>query len=487
VTPGGGVETTLFEKGRPTMATMPLNRRWVVAPMLTIIGALSLVAPVAARPTADTALSVAVGQGLFWDGHHVGSARVPYPALCGLAGPCWDYRVRLEAPGARLRVALGAILPSPGGVRPWPDFPVSDSQTMFRLQVFAPDADPATDAPVAEGSTGEALTAYAVEVFVRSPAAGTYTLRVIPQSVTDMAFRMRARLEPDTGLWDTGGAVPPNLRVVPPFEFSFQLPTVNYGPSGGAPLWHSRGCMADDVEEAVEEDLPVPQLCLRYSMGFENAGEGRLDLRFDLPGCAEASRATRSTACSLHQRIWASNGTWNDREPGSAGRAKLHAVHGHFHYQNVYEFHLLAVNDGWRPGGPPPRLQPVAPGRKLGAFPDNELLADWHRFHQAERDTIGDSAIQLEAGWGDIYEWNRSGNYIDFPQSPSGSRTPRDGFYVVRGVSDPLGLVVETDEADNTSYAFIEVRNDGHVKVLERGYGTDPWDPNKVVLTVSPA
>jgi hypothetical protein len=451
----------------------------------TIVAALSLVAPVAARNPTDAAVTLGPDQELFWDGHDVGSARVPYAALCGAAGPCWDYRLRLEAPGARLRVALGAILPDPGDVRPWPDFRASDAQTLFRLQVFGPGSGGTREVPVAEGSTGEASTAYAVELFVLNPAPGTYTVRVIPESVSDMAFRMRAKLERGPLLTAPVGPVPPNLRIIPPFEFSFPQPTVNDGPGGVAPQRHPRGCMVEDIEEAVEENLPVPQLCLRFSMGFENASRGRLDLRFD-PPCAAATGSTKFTSCGLHQRIWASNGTWNDREPGSAGVARLHAVHSHFHYQNVYSFSLLAIEDGWEPGGPEPKLEPVAPGRKLGAFPDNELLADWHRFYQADGDAFGDSVIQLQAGWGDVYEWNRSGNYIDIPQSSPGSQTPKAGFYVVRGVTDPLALVVESDEADNTSYAFINIRNDGRVTLLERGYGTDPWDPNKAILTVAP-
>jgi hypothetical protein len=465
------------------MTSALVHRRWVAAPLATLVSALSLVAPAAARTPADAELTVGLDQELFWDGHDVGSGRVPYAALCGVAGPCWNYRLKLKEPATRLRVALGAILPDPGGVRAWPDFLASDSQTIFRLQVFAPGSDPQKDDPVEEGSTGEALTKYAVELFVRNPMPGTYTVRVIPESVTDMAFRMRAKLETADST-AAEGPVPPNLRIIPPFEFSFPAVSVNYGPGGAAPQHRPRGCMAEDLEEAVEENLPLPELCLRFSMGFENAGRGRLDLRFDLP-CVHASGATKLT-CGLHQRVWALNSTWKDGDPGSAGMAKLHAVHGHFHYQNVYRFTLLAVQESWNTGGPAPKLEPVAPGRKLGAFPDNELLADWHRFYQADRDTLGDSVIQLQAGWGDVYEWNRSGNYIDFPQSSQGSQTPKDGLYVVRGVTDPLALVVESDEADNTSYAFIEIRNDGHVTLLERGYGTDPWDPNKVLLTVSP-
>lgn len=63
---------------------------------------------------------------------------------------------------------------------------------------------------------------------------------------------------------------------------------------------------------------------------------------------------------------------------------------------------------------------------------------------------------------------------------------PREGFYVLRGTADGDKQIVESDETDNVSYAFFEVSENGKVELIERGYGTDPWDPDKVVLTVSP-
>ena len=81
-------------------------------------------------------MKLGVDQELFWAGHRVGPARVPSPALCELPGPCWNYRLTVTEPAARLRVALGAILPEPGDVRAWPDFPASDTQTVFRVQVL---------------------------------------------------------------------------------------------------------------------------------------------------------------------------------------------------------------------------------------------------------------------------------------------------------------------------------------------------------------
>jgi hypothetical protein len=41
--------------------------------------------------------------------------------------------------------------------------------------------------------------------------------------------------------------------------------------------------------------------------------------------------------------------------------------------------------------------------------------------------------------------------------------------------------VKETNEDDNTGYAFIKIKGED-VKLLERGCGDSPWDPNKVVI-----
>ncbi|MCA1850463.1 MAG: hypothetical protein LC672_05310, partial [Acidobacteria bacterium] len=90
-------------------------------------------------------------------------------------------------------------------------------------------------------------------------------------------------------------------------------------------------------------------------------------------------------------------------------------------------------------------------------------------------------------GWGDIYEWNRPGNYVALTsnyQTPTGA--PRPGFYLMQGRTDPLGLVKETNEKDNFSYALIEILDDGSVKLWERGYGRNPWSGPRVVLTEAP-
>jgi hypothetical protein len=100
--------------------------------------------------------------------------------------------------------------------------------------------------------------------------------------------------------------------------------------------------------------------------------------------------------------------------------------------------------------------------------------------------------ILVNAGWSDIYEWNRGGNYVDFPLANPDDSTSgaRPGYYVVRGTSDPSGLIIESNDHDNSSYALIHVTRGSaldppRVEVLERGYGLDPWSP-KTVAAVTP-
>jgi hypothetical protein len=263
--------------------------------------------------------------------------------------------------------------------------------------------------------------------------------------------------------------------------------------------------MAEEIVEANQEGFARPELCLRFSMGLENAGEGRLHLVGDC--CSLDPAEPHRPVVTLHQRRWVANepphdctsdlscaesdpclrlATCIDESPGSGGRGELHAYHGHFHYEEIWQTALRPVAAGWRPGDPPPQLgEPVA-GAKLGFEPTNEYMTDWHSFYQSAQESSQNKGgwVELPPGWGDIYEWNRGGNYVDFPHTTSGA--PVSGYYVLELITDPLNRVIESNEDDNNSYALIQVHADGDVDLLERGYGTDPWDGGKVVLTTSP-
>ena len=79
----------------------------------------------------------------------------------------------------------------------------------------------------------------------------------------------------------------------------------------------------------------------------------------------------------------------------------------------------------------------------------------------------------LNKGWTDIYSWSLSGNYVEFG-------TNGDGDYVVRLTADAADKIEETNERDNTSYTWVRVEGN-EVTILERGWGTDPWDPQKEI------
>lgn len=455
-----------------------MKRRRIAALIAAIvfipIARMAIVVEPAAAKQPRGAIKLGIGQARFWDGEPVDRAQVPDPAGCGIVGPCWDYPVRVkEDGGSRLRVALTVEFADPQAIRPWADFAVAP-ENIYDLQILGPDGS-----EVDRQSTG-VLTAYSAEAFVQGPVEGVYTARVIPVSVTEMSFRMRAKLEGAQEAPDAGALLPPNLRIIPPFEIGFSTPTSTYGP-GVPDSDPRRSCMAEEIEEAIEAGYDTPEVCLRYSMGFENTGPGPFGVNIEWAGCPQDPDDL--TACRAHQRLFRSDGTFQDQPSGSAGIARYHATHAHWHYQNTYEFQLLAVEAGWSPGDPEPSLTPAGPGRKLGVLPGAELMADWTRFYQGDRDVRPDAPIALQSGWGDIYEWNRSGNHAVFPHTEG---QPHAGYYVLRGVTDPQGRIIESDESDNVGYAFIHVGSDGSVELLERGRGTDPWDPSRVVTRAVP-
>lgn len=53
---------------------------------------------------------------------------------------------------------------------------------------------------------------------------------------------------------------------------------------------------------------------------------------------------------------------------------------------------------------------------------------------------------------------------------------------MVRATVDVLDNVLESDESDNSSYAFVRVTGTD-VEILERGYGASPFDPARVLAT----
>jgi len=203
--------------------------------------------------------------------------------------------------------------------------------------------------------------------------------------------------------------------------------------------------------------------CLRFSFGLSNIGPGPFTIRG--PG-------NSTTPQPLYQCVQRADGSVFSRP---AGTQQFHQEHLHNHYQDLILVDLLKVTDP-QTG----TLQPSGAGRKLGYNPADQSIADWEAFNQepGTGNSLncdgGGVRFSLSIGWGDVYRYQRLGNFVNF-----GANT--DGLYVVRLKIDPTNHVLEADETDNVGYTYIRVTLD-QVEVLEYGRGQSPWDPNKEVL-----
>lgn len=355
--------------------------------------------------------------------------RRPQFPLCGSAArfPCWDYELDVADGGGRLRVAVDSPTPS-----------------TFGLELYGPD--------------GSFLASHAhirsSEVFADDPEPGRYRVRVIPYMTQGTTFRMRAKLERN----DRGGhgkrRLLPNLR-------SWFDKNILFG-----------GCEAEDPTQS-----PPPGRCIRFGVYTENTGEGILDLRM-------TPLASGETEPRYRQRIYAADGSYTEHEAGTHTLLP-DALNGHlhFHVEDIQTYELFRVTGAGS-------LEPVTRARKQGWCMEDAKLADWERFYQAQVDDdqfLGydgrdnncgfdqtSPVIALTAGWGDLYAITTPGQFVHLGDAG-------DGEYLIRATADIDDLLIESNEHDNVGYTHIRVSGDA-ISILERGYGSSPWDPQRVVL-----
>ncbi len=383
-------------------------RRWL---LVVVLLGLPLEA-LAAEPVYE----VRSGRAVFWNGPYVESAS---------GGDAWTYRLRVTGRGYRLRVGF--------------DHPQVDDTYTLRL------TDPTGE--TSSMSSGHGL--YSAEFLEHNPKPGLWRIEVRPDDVTDSAFRLRAKLEerlPPLGT--RKGLVPPNLQVLPPHDASFLMPVTNGGTPGDSVGLDLEGAESCHPEEHAEDRA---LRCLRFAFGIRNTGLGPLQL---------SNRGPVLQDHELIQRVQRADGTYLER---SAGTARFHKTHGHYHHHDAVSLQLFAVEDRERG-----KLRAAGDKHFKGFAHRNELLRDWERFYP----TWPDHGFGLRAGWADIYEWDRPGNYIDFGLNG-------DGFYVLRMWADPVKGVLESNERDNAGYTYFKVSG-SDVELLEAGRGRDPWDPCKI-------
>lgn len=392
---------------------------------------------------------------LFWEGGYVESGTEPF-----------EYPIEVAPGGARLRVAI--------------DTP--SREDTFRVDVVAPDG--------AVAATAENANQFNDEAFVEDPPAGTWLVRVTPAGATLASFRMRAKLEATLPNPGGGGHLPllPNLRTVPPYELTFTAPanflnglyppdTVN--PPLDVAGVHPISCTPDE-SAPVEAGGMGAVRCLRLTSGPVNVGEGPFDMRFSMTSDAgDGDLDAQYLRGPIKQMIHYADGAAHLRP---AGTYIFHTTHAHFHDENILTYELFRVTDAATGA-----LAPAGAGVKSGFCPADQLFGEWDRFVQQPAGYFGegdtptgscmspdDGVLGLTAGWGDVYRWQRPGQYVEFDGNG-------DGLYVLRSTVDKGDQILETDETDNASYAFIRVTGEV-IDILERGQGSSPWDATKRVF-----
>ena len=433
-----------------------------------LIGALLVIAtsiPVLAGNAAESGstVSLSVGQAKFWDGGYVPSAlttELPDSVACGHT-KCFTWHIKIPGQGYRLRAAM---------------------ETPSREDTFTIELADPSGAIIDSRSDS---TVFDEEVFAHKPVAGTWSVTVIPRDASYATFKMRAKLEATPAKVASKTLLLPNLQATPPYEFGFVAPanpanglyppdTVNppLDVLGYAPV----SCTADETVNITNAAVGTehPSRCLRFTTGPRNNGPGPFEVHYNTHDLTNTFGVLMSGPAT--QYIYRADGT-HITQP--AGVFQFHVQHGHYHYNDILNYQLYKVTDT-RKG----TLVASGHGVKSGFCPADELFSDWQNFTNDEGHYINancgytessDGAIGQSAGWGDVYRWQRPGQFVDW-----GTNT--DGLYVVRTVVDILNHVKETNELDNSAYAYLRVVGE-KVTVLERGQGLSPWDPTKKIFT----
>lgn len=393
-----------------------------------------------------------VGAVTFWTGGYVADRVVtrslPTSVACQVTH-CFTWKLQLTSPSERLRVGI--------------DTPARE--TSFTVEVL----DPA--GAIAAAATNS--NRFNIEAFVAKPKAGMWTVRVVPRDAAYAAFRLRAKSEGPAARPFRKTLLLPNLQATPPYEFGFIAPAnpLNglYPPDTVNPPLdvlgvHPLSCAADEMAE------DGAQRCLRLTTGPRNAGPGPMDLSYVPIDHQLGLLGEGPVTQYLH---W-SDGSITQRP---AGGFLFHKTHAHYHFQDILDYSIHRVTG-------PGRLQPAGRGTKAGFSPADQLFADWTQFTQeagqfvegaSTARSVGASTFGLSVGWGDVYRWQRPGQYVEFAGNG-------DGLYVVRSAVDIKNRVLETDETDNVAYAYVQITGES-VRLIERGQGTSPWDPRKKVFT----
>ena len=299
---------------------------------------------------------------------------------------------------------------------------------------------------------GNGIGADGQAVQVNSPAAGTYTIVVTFTYAESTAAAYDGEVRRLTGTtWTpppstcgitisgvTGCFDLPALFAVPAFDFHVDgLPPAASTPLGfplpvSAPT--SNSCYVDETLGITQPQVggvqnPVTR-CLRFTTDVRNVGVGLLQVRIPwlvADGASPTASGFVPGQCNADQAVTQTGGGEVTRP---AGTCLFHAIHAHFHYQDLVSFAMYNVNTdgttgaqigkslkesfclgdddyfGFGTAGPNgPRTYVGQPGCNLPANPPPKV-------------TVNEG---VSPGWGDVYTWDTPGQFVDISTTPAGT------------------------------------------------------------------
>jgi hypothetical protein len=331
------------------------------------------------------------------------------------------------------------------------------------------------------GADGQALR-------VDSPKRGTYTIAVTftyeyePDATYDGEVRRIANgswrpAPPTCGITvsDVKGCfVLPALQAVPAYDLHIDgLPPAASTPLGfplpvTAPTANS--CYLDETLGITAPgtgglERPVTR-CLRFTTNVRNVGAGSLDVEIPWLVATQSSPVSGFVPgqCQADQLVPTTDGAVVRRP---AGPCLFHAIHGHFHYEDLVSFALYAVTPDGQTGA-----QVGTSNKESFCLADDEYFGFATAGPNGPRNYAGQPDCNLPAtpppevtvrmgltpGWGDVYTWDTPGQFVDITDAP-------DGVYDVIETTNPAGNILVAGPQQTCSRTRVRLTADA-VEVL---------------------